>query len=319
MVGEARPADVVLIMGPTASGKTDLALALAARFPIKLISVDSAMVYRGLDIGTGKPDAATLARYPHALIDILDPTEAYSAGQFRTGALAHIEAALRERKVPVLVGGTLLYFRALTQGLAELPGARPDIRAELDAEAARQGWPVLHAQLATIDPPAAARIQPNDGQRIQRALEVYRIAGRTLTELHKAARAAPLPYRFHAYAWSLQARDELYARIERRFVHMMERGLLEEVAGLHRRGDLGPHLPAIRSVGYRQLWEHLAGAYSLEEGVRRAVLATRHLARRQLIWLRGLEEIIWLDAVELSAADGIYQCIEGASVELAKH
>lgn len=318
-MGESNPLDVVLIMGPTASGKTDLALRIAERLPISLISVDSAMVYRGMDIGTGKPDAVTLARHPHALIDILDPAEAYSAGQFRNDAVAHIETSRRQGKVPVLVGGTLLYFRALTQGLAELPAARPDLRARIDAEAARQGWPALHAQLAAVDPTAAARIQPNDSQRIQRALEVYRAAGRTLTELHDAARSRPLPYRFHAFAWSPSAREVLYARIEQRFTQMMMRGLLAEVSLLYRRGDLGTHLPALRSVGYRQLWEHLAGGYPLEEGVQRAILATRHLARRQLIWLRGLQDIKWLDALELTAADDIYRCIEGASAAQLKH
>ncbi|MET0659410.1 MAG: tRNA (adenosine(37)-N6)-dimethylallyltransferase MiaA, partial [Steroidobacteraceae bacterium] len=285
-MGDADPRDVILIMGPTAAGKTDLALSLAQRFPVDLISVDSAMVYRGMDIGTGKPDPMTLARHPHALIDIRDPSETYSAGQFRSDAIAHIEAAIQKGTVPVLVGGTMLYFRALTQGLAELPAADPAIRAHIDAEAAQHGWPALHAQLASIDPVAAARIQPNDGQRIQRAIEVHRIAGRTLTELHLAARALPLlPYRFHSFAWSPVDRERLYARIEQRFTLMMSRGLLDEVSALYRRGDLNSELPAIRSVGYRQLWEHLAGAYPLEEGVRRAILATRHLARRQLIWL----------------------------------
>ncbi|MET0988367.1 MAG: tRNA (adenosine(37)-N6)-dimethylallyltransferase MiaA [Steroidobacteraceae bacterium] len=318
-MGDSHPRDVILIMGPTASGKTDLALRLAKRFPVALISVDSAMVYRGMNIGTGKPDPATLARYPHSLVDIRDPAEAYSAGQFRSDAIAHIESALQKGRVPVLVGGTMLYFRALTQGLAELPAADPAIRAHIDAEAAQQGWPALHAQLASIDPVAAARIQPNDGQRIQRALEVHRISGRTLTELHLAAHVQPLPYRFHAYAWSPADREQLYARIEQRFTQMMSRGLLDEVNALYRRGDLTSELPAIRSVGYRQLWEHLAGSYPLEEGVRRAILATRHLARRQLIWLRGLRDINWLDALELTAADDMYRCIEGASANLFKH
>lgn len=320
MVGEVQRArGVVAIMGPTASGKTDLGLALAARFPVQLISVDSAMVYRGMDIGTGKPDAATLARFPHALIDILDPAQAYSAGQFRTDALAQIDAAFAEGKVPVLVGGTMLYFRALMHGIAELPPAQPEIRAQIDAEAAEQGWPALHAQLASIDPAAAARIQPNDGQRIQRALEVYRASGRTLTELHALGRGQPLPLRFHAYAWSPSERAELYNRIERRFLSMMKLGLLEEVAALYRRGDLTAGLPSMRSVGYRQLWEHLAGAYSLQEGVRRAILATRHLARRQLIWLRAMQDVIWLDALEPSAADDIYRCVEKLGLEAVNH
>jgi tRNA dimethylallyltransferase len=310
--------EVVFIMGPTASGKTDLALRIAARFPVHLISVDSAMVYRGLNIGTGKPDAAMQARYPHALIDIVDPAVSYSAGQFRSDALQQIELALSQQKVPVLVGGTMLYFRALREGLAELPAAHPDIRAQIDAEAAARGWPAMHAELAGIDPVAARRIQPNDSQRIQRALEVFRVSGRPLTEWHAQARGHALPYPVRAFAWCPADREALYARIQRRFDAMMAAGFLDEVRGLMARGDLGPHLPSIRSVGYRQLWEHLAGAYSLAEGVRRAVLATRHLARRQLIWLRGLQDITWLDSLEVGSIDDIYTAIEEASRKLVE-
>lgn len=306
-------------MGPTASGKTDLALRIADRFAVRLISVDSAMVYREMDIGTGKPDPQTLARYPHALVDILDPRESYSAGHFRVDALHEIERAIQNGQVPVLVGGTMLYFRALQHGLADLPAAQPLVRASIDAEAATRGWPALHADLAAIDPDASRRIQPNDGQRIQRALEVYRVTGRTLSELHADARTRVPPYRFHAYAWSPLDRELLYQRIERRFMQMMDRGLLHEVRKLFDRGDLNPRLPSMRSVGYRQLWEHLAGGCSLQEGVRQAILATRHLARRQLIWLRGLEGLQWLDALELTAAEDIYKCIATASRRLVKH
>jgi tRNA dimethylallyltransferase len=319
LVEEPRLPDVVLIMGPTASGKTDLALALAERFPISIISVDSAMVYRGLDIGTGKPEPDVLSRHPHALIDILDPAQAYSAGQFRADAERQIRSALAAGRVPVLVGGTLLYFRALTDGLAELPTANPEIRAQIDADAAEEGWPALHARLASIDPAAAQRIQVNDGQRIQRALEVHQIAGRTLSELQAEARLRPSTYRFHPYAWSPTDRDELYRRIEQRFQRMMALGLLQEVRNLYGRGDLGPHLPSIRSVGYRQLWEHLAGANSLDESVRRAILATRHLARRQLIWLRGLRDITWQNAFEPSAAEDIYRCVERIGLRVAQY
>ena len=306
-------------MGPTASGKTDLALRAADRFAVRLISVDSAMVYRQMDIGTGKPDPHTLARYPHALVDLLDPRESYSAGQFRADALGEIERAIEKRQVPVLVGGTMLYFRALQHGLAELPAAQPSVRASIDAEAAIRGWPALHADLGVIDPVAARRIQPNDSQRVQRALEVYRITGRTLSELHAEARTQTPPYRFHVYAWSPIDREQLYQRIEHRFMQMMDRGLLDEVRKLFDRGDLNSQLPSMRSVGYRQLWEHLAGGCSLHEGVRQAILATRHLARRQLIWLRAIEGLHWLDALEPTAADEIYKCIATASRRLVNH
>lgn len=304
--------DVVLIMGATATGKTDLALAMADRFPVHLISVDSAMVYRGLNIGTGKPNSDTLARYPHALVDILDPGESYSAGHFRVDALREIDAAFAAGRVPVLVGGTMLYFRALQEGLADLPRANPAVRAQIDAAAAARGWPALHRELATIDPLAAERIQANDSQRIQRALEVFRVSGRTLTELHAAARAESPRFRFRSFVWNLADREMLYTRIERRFLEMMDRGLLDEVRSLFVRGDLGPHLPSIRSVGYRQLWEHLAGGCRLDESVRQAILATRHLARRQLIWLRGMSGVIWCEAPE-SGADEIYSCIATVS------
>jgi tRNA dimethylallyltransferase len=292
---------VILVMGPTGAGKTDLALQLADRFPVEIVSVDSAMVYRGMDIGTGKPDAQTLQGYPHHLVDILDPSQSYSAGQFVRDARTAIDAIHARGKLPLLVGGTMLYFRALRRGLAELPEADASVRAAIDSDAASRGWPALHRELAVIDPIAAARIQPNDGQRIQRALEVFRISGKTLTELH-AATAIPSPsLDFHAYAWVPSDRERLYESIERRFQSMMKTGLLEEVSRLHRRGDLHARMPAIRSVGYRQLWEHLDGRVGLEEAISNAVFATRHLARRQLVWLRAEQEIRWIDTLETTA------------------
>lgn len=292
----------VLIMGPTGAGKTDLVLRLAEDWPIDIISVDSAMVYRGMDIGTGKPPPEVLKRHPHQLVDILDPSQAYSAGQFVRDATAAIDEAHRRSRLPVLVGGTMLYFRALRRGLAHMPAADPQTRAEIDREAGERGWPALHRDLTAIDPRAASRIQPNDAQRIQRALEVFRLTGKPLTELH-ATGQPPAPHvRFFAYAWVPSERERLYAGIEARFRRMMEEGLLEEVRRLYERGDLHSDLPAIRSVGYRQLWEHLQGEEPLDSAVQRAIFATRHLARRQLIWLRSEGDVHWIDALD-SAAD----------------
>jgi tRNA dimethylallyltransferase len=292
---------VVLLMGPTGAGKTDLAIDLAERFPVEIVSVDSAMVYRGLDIGSGKPPPDMLARYPHHLVDILDPLESYSAGQFVRDARRAIDDIHARGKVPLLVGGTMLYFRALRRGLAELPTADAQTRAEIDAQGAARGWPAMHAVLAEVDARAASRIQPNDAQRIQRALEVFRLTGRPLSEIQAAT---PLPdpsLRFSAIAWVPGDRERLYAGIEARFHRMMAAGLLEEVRRLYQRGDLHDRLPAIRCVGYRQLWEHFAGVDALESAVQRAVVATRHLARRQLIWLRSESELDWVDSLDSAA------------------
>lgn len=304
-------APVPLIMGPTGAGKTDLALRLAAKYPIEIVSVDSALVYRGMDIGTGKPTPEQLQHFPHHLVDILDPSQPYSAGQFVRDALKAIAQIRARGNLPVLVGGTMLYFRALRRGLAEMPSASPEVRQEIDAEAAHAGWPALHARLAVLDPVTARRIQPNDGQRIQRALEVHRLTGRTLSELHAETRPADPAMTFAAFAWAPSDRERLYAAIERRFEQMMQAGLLEEVRRLHQRGDLHADLPAIRSVGYRQLWEHLSGGEPLSSSVRRAIFATRHLARRQLIWLRAENDVQWCDALDSSAADPIERAIAG--------
>ncbi|HEX7373844.1 MAG TPA: tRNA (adenosine(37)-N6)-dimethylallyltransferase MiaA [Steroidobacteraceae bacterium] len=288
--------DAVLLMGPTCTGKSALALELARRFPVEIVSVDSALVYRGMDIGTSKPDAAMRAGVPHHLIDICDPAEAYSAGRFRRDALGLIDDIRRRGRVPLLVGGTMLYFHALARGIAPLPEADPGIRAELDAEARTAGWPALHARLAHLDPAAAARIRPNDAQRIQRALEVIRLAGRPLTELQQLAE--PTSLRLARYALLPCERDALYARIETRFDEMLAAGLVAEVRRLYDRGDLHADLSSMRAVGYRQLWRHFAGKCALQEAISAAKQATRNLAKRQLTWLRGDTGIDWLRSLE---------------------
>lgn len=288
----------ILLMGPTASGKTGLAMTLARTLPAEIISVDSALVYRDMDIGTAKPSAALRAEVPHHLVDLLDPGEAYSAGRFRRDALAAM-AAVRERgRVPILVGGTMLYFRALQRGLAELPEADPALRAALDARAARSGWPALHAELARVDPVAAEKIRPGDSQRIQRALEVWHLSGIALSQLQACGAAAPEGWHFLKLGLAPASRPLLHQAIESRFHGMMAAGLLAEVERLHDRGDLHPGLPSIRAVGYRQLWAHLEGACSLDEAVRDAITATRRLAKRQMTWLRAEPGLAWLAGVE---------------------
>ncbi len=296
-------------MGPTGAGKTDLALRLAGRLPIDIVSVDSAMVYRGMDIGTGKPSPEILRQFPHRLVDILDPSESYSAGQFVRDARAAIDESHAKGRLPLLVGGTMLYFRALRRGLAELPAADAEVRVSIDREAGVRGWPAMHEELAKIDPLAAARIKPGDGQRIQRAIEVYRLSGRTLSEL-QARTVAPDPaLAFAAFAWVPSERERLYAAIAARFDAMMNAGFLTEVEALHTRPDLHARLPAIRSVGYRQLWANLAGEVSLEQAQHDAIIATRHLARRQLVWLRAETDIEWIDALDSGAFDSMEKAI----------
>ncbi|HET6906424.1 MAG TPA: tRNA (adenosine(37)-N6)-dimethylallyltransferase MiaA [Rhodanobacteraceae bacterium] len=282
---DARP-PAIFLMGPTASGKTALACALAAGSPLRLVSVDSALVYRGLDIGAAKPDAATLARHPHALIDIRDPAQPYSAATFREDALAAMARITAAGAVPLLVGGTGLYFRALERGLSELPQADPDLRGRIAGEAQRHGWPALHARLAERDPQAAARIRPNDAQRIQRALEVIGLTGQPLSQQQGRTRAR-LPYRLLKLALVPADRDSLRDRIARRFDAMLAAGFLDEVRRLRARGDLDPELPALRAVGYRQAWQHLNGETDAREFRDRAIFATNQLAKRQLTWLRS--------------------------------
>jgi len=277
----------IFLMGPTASGKTALACELADRFPVELVSVDSALVYRGLDIGAAKPDAATLARHPHALIDIRDPVQPYSAAEFRDGALAAMRAITARGRVPLLVGGTGLYFRALQRGLSELPEADPALRARLTDEAACIGWPAMHARLARLDPAAAARIGPKDAQRLQRALEVIALSGRPLSELQRGGRGEAFPWRVLKLALLPADRAPLHARIAERFDAMLAAGFLDELRTLRARGDLHADLPAIRAVGYRQGWEHLDGQSDAAGFRERAIFATRQLAKRQITWLRA--------------------------------
>ncbi len=293
MVAEPRSA-LLFLMGPTAAGKTEAAVELVQSMPFEIVSVDSALVYRGLDIGAARPDAHTLKLAPHRLIGIADPAEHYSAARFRADALAAIAEIRAGGKIPLLVGGTGLYFRALEHGLAPMPAAAPAVRAQIDAQAAAEGWPALHARLEAVDAAAAARIHPNDAQRIQRALEVYRLTGRPISALqaeHSAARCADTVYRV---AWS-PSRQDLRINIENRFNIMIEKGFLDEVRELFQRGDLTPDLPAIRAVGYRQLWRYLAGEAGWEEAVDAALVATRRLAKRQLTWLRPQPGVVWLN------------------------
>ena len=302
---DARPR-AIFLMGPTATGKTALACALADHFPLDLVSVDSALVYRGLDIGAAKPDADTLRNYPHALIDIRDPAEPYSAAQFRADALAAMQAIAARGRVPLLVGGTGLYFRALEQGLSEMPSADAEVRERLRAEAERVGWPALHARLAQHDPDAAARIRPNDAQRIQRALELIALTGETPTALHAAARGVQrFPWRILKLALIPANRGALRERIAARFDAMLTAGFLEEVKRLRGRGDLHADLPALRAVGYRQAWEYLGGAGSKDEFRRRAIDATRQLAKRQTTWLRSELDARVFDPDDLHCAASV--------------
>ncbi len=283
-------------MGPTASGKTPLAVELVQHFPFEIVSVDSAMVYRGMDIGTAKPDSATLKMAPHRLINIVDPSEPYSAGQFRHDALREIKNIHAQEKIPLLVGGTMMYFRALTQGLAHLPQANAATRAELQLRAKQEGSEKLHAELSQVDPVAAAKIHANDAQRIQRALEVFRLTGKPISQLQSEATHPLSNYTVYYFALVPHDRAQLHARIAERFHQMLAQGFIEEVKKLYARGDLTPDLPSMRSVGYRQAWEYLAGKISDDEMCEQAIAATRQLAKRQLTWLRSWPDIVWFDS-----------------------
>jgi len=277
----------IFLMGPTASGKTALACMLSERFPVELVSVDSALVYRGLDIGSAKPDAPTLARYPHALIDIREPSEPYSAADFRTDAVAAMQAITARGHVPLLVGGTGLYFRALQRGLSALPEADPTIRERLTEEAQQLGWPAMHLRLSALDPAAAQRIGANDAQRLQRALEVIELTGRPLSEQQQGGSGERFPWRVLKLALLPEDRSLLHERIARRFDAIIAAGLLDEVRALRARGDLHADLPAIRAVGYRQAWEFLDGRVDAATFRDKGVFATRQLAKRQITWLRS--------------------------------
>ena len=283
----------IFLMGPTASGKTALAVSLVEHFPLEIISVDSALVYRGMDIGTAKPDAATLARAPHHLLDIRDPTEAYSAAVFCEDARRLMAAIVTRGRVPLLVGGTMLYFRALLQGLDDLPRADAALRQQLETEAAARGWPALHAELAQVDPATASRLAPNDSQRIGRALEIFRLTGKPMSALLDKVQSV-LPYRVLQLALIPSDRAVLHQRIAARFDMMLADGLLDEVESLRRRHALTPDLPAMRAVGYRQAWACLDGEIDRQELREQGIAATRQLAKRQLTWLRS-----WPGAVEL--------------------
>jgi tRNA dimethylallyltransferase len=292
---------VLLLTGPTGAGKTDWAIHLAACAPVEIVSVDSALVYRGLDIGTAKPAPELRARIPHHLIDICDAAESYSAGRFVGDALRCIRDIHARRRVPLLVGGTMLYLRSLLDGLSALPEARPELRRELDARAAALGWPALHAELSRLDPAAAARIAPNDAQRIQRALEVCHATGRPISELQRATSSPLAPFSVRYWMLNPPDRAMLHQRLARRLEAMMAAGFLDEVRRLRDRGDLTSRHSSMRAVGYRQLWAHLDGQYDLPEGFRRALAATRQLAKRQQTWMRGEARGEWLDpAAELS-------------------
>jgi tRNA dimethylallyltransferase len=299
-------------MGPTGAGKSDIALALVEQLPLEIVSVDSAMVYRGLDIGTAKPSHAIRARVPHHLVDLLDPAESYSAGRFVREALAAMADIRARGRTPLLVGGTMLYFQALLEGLADLPAADEEFRRELDERAAREGWPALHAELARVDREAAGRIEPNDAQRIQRALEVFHVTGTPISELQRAR--APFIERANVarFVVSPSDRERLHERIEQRLAAMMDEGFLAEVAELRARGNLTSDHPAIRAVGYRQLWGFLAGEFSLAEAVRRACAATRQLAKRQLTWLRQHRDAEWYDPLESDATAHISEHVREA-------
>ncbi len=292
----------IFLMGPTASGKTDLAIQLRQQLPVEVISVDSALIYRGMDIGTAKPSKAELALAPHRLIDICDPAESYSAANFRTDALREMQEISAQGKIPLLVGGTMLYYKALLEGLSPLPSADEKVRSEIEAKAALIGWGGLHQELIKIDPISAQRINPNDSQRINRALEVFYLTGKTLTEL-TAQKGEALPYDILQFAIAPEQREVLHRRIEQRFHNMIELGFQQEVEKLYRRPDLNENLPSIRCVGYRQMWEYLRGDYDHDEMVFRGICATRQLAKRQITWLRGwTSPIQWLDSLQPAQA-----------------
>ena len=311
---DAAAAPVICLMGPTCSGKTALAMALVERFPVDLINVDSALVYTGLDIGAARPGPEELARAPHRLMGFRDPSEPYSAAEFRRDALKEIRDIHARQRVPLLVGGTMLYFRALLQGLAPLPAADPALRAELAQRAERLGWPALHRELAEVDPDTAQRLTPNDGQRIQRALEVYRSTGRPLSEWHRQqaaeglsdstdSAAHPFPFTVISMAVAPATRAQLHSRIAERFRAMLKDGLLDEVRQLRERPGVHAGLPAMKAVGYRQVWDYLDGQYDYDEMVERGIIATRQLAKRQFTWLRSWSDLHWLDSDDPQLVD----------------
>ncbi len=305
---------VIFLMGPTASGKTQLAMDLHDTLGAEIVSVDSAMIYRDMNIGTAKPTADELSRYPHRLINLRDPAEVYSAAEFRQDALAEIAEIHSAGKIPLLTGGTMLYFHALQKGLANLPEADPQVRARLLQEAGEKGWPALHARLAEFDPVSAQRLSPNDSQRLQRALEVYEISGRTLTDHWAAQEAQELPFPVVSMAVMPQDRAELHRRIAQRYQIMLEQGFVAEVEALHARGDLTVEMPSVRCVGYRQVWEYLQGGWDHDTMVEKGIIATRQLAKRQITWLRSWPDLHWLDTHDRNLRDNALKLIDSAII-----
>jgi len=314
-MSEKNETPVIFLMGPTAAGKTDIAVQLVEALSCEIVSVDSALIYRGMDIGTAKPDEEMLARAPHRLIDICDPAESYSAARFRSDAMLAIEEIIAQGKIPLLVGGTMLYYKALSEGLSPLPSADSAVRARLEADAEQIGWGEMHERLARIDPESAARIHKNDPQRIQRALEVYEISGRSMTELTQDNECEPFPYPIKKLIVAPPERAALHRRIERRFEQMMAQGFLDEVKGLFAREDLHAGMPAMRSVGYRQLWMHLAGELTLDEAVERGIIATRQLAKRQITWLRAEKNEKWVDGSDQNVMNMVLKLLSIGTIQ----
>jgi tRNA dimethylallyltransferase len=302
----------VLLMGPTASGKTAVAAHLAERLPVEIVSVDSAQVFRGMDIGTAKPGREVLRRAPHHLIDIIEPSERYSAAQFVSDASALMAEITQRGAIPLLAGGTMLYFKALREGLSNLPAADPDVRLVIDGMAQESGWPALHAELARIDPATATRLEPTDAQRIQRALEVYYLTGESLSVLIARGRSAPPPYRLIALALEPSDRGALHERIAQRFEVMLELGLVGEVRGLRERYDLSPSQPSMRAVGYRQVWQYLDGELGLAGLRETGVAATRQLAKRQLTWLRAMQDVMRFDCLAADLPEQVTDFVAAA-------
>ena len=309
--------NVICLMGPTASGKTALAIDLLQQHPFQIVSVDSAQIYKQMDIGTGKPDKATLALAPHRLIDFIDPAVPYSASQFRNDAFREIDEILEVGDTPLLVGGTMLYFRVLRDSLAQMPEANSEVRAEIEKLASEQGWIAVHKQLEAVDPVAAARIHPNDPQRLQRALEVYRVSGQNMTSLHaemQTRQEAELPYNLHFFAIQPDDRGVLHSHIQRRFLQMLEEGLVEEVQALHCRGDLNHQLPSIKSVGYRQVWQYLDGEIDYDAMIEGSIIATRQLAKRQLTWLRSWPSLQSLSNSSTQSVHHVLKYMDATSI-----
>ena len=304
----------ICLMGPTAAGKTQFAMDLADRLSSTLINVDSAQVYRGMDIGTGKPDATTRRRYPHRLMDIRDPSEIYSASQFRADAIQEMSDALVRGKTPVLVGGTMLYFKVLRDGLAAMPNGNPRVRKQIETLAAESGWETVHAELKKVDPESAARIHANDPQRLQRALEVFLLTGKSLSALHRENHdPAELPCRLYFVAIQPTDRAVLHNRIAERFRRMLSEGLIEEVRALYERGDLNLSMSSMKSVGYRQVWQYLAGEFTHGEMIEKSIVATRQLAKRQLTWLRGWPALRPLGEPDKNSIDAVLKILETAA------